>query len=75
MSMNDGWDPADDRDEPTDEEIDEAVACSDTHDLAIDLLAADDDDRTILAIVRQFRDKLFESINLNRENQKSDGDE
>ena len=45
-------DPANDRDEPTDEEIDEAVARSDTHNLAVDLMAADEDDRTILAIVR-----------------------
>ncbi len=67
-------DPADDRDEPTDEEVREVIDASDFGDdiaTLMDLL----DERAILQWAHTLQHKIHDAVALNRENQKSDGDE
>ena len=68
-------DPANDRDEPTDDEISEHIATHTDCDAEINELMALTTDKEILAWAHNLRQSIYDAIELNRENQKSDGDE
>ena len=67
-------DPADDRDEPTEEEIEEAIDRCEPEDVLTELMCLTAD-RDILAWAHAFKQSIHDDIELSRENQKSDGDE
>lgn len=67
-------DPADDRDEPTDEEVREQIDRTDFGD-DIETLCGLIDPKAILAWAHAFKHKIHDAVNLHRENQNSDGDE
>ena len=63
--------PDDDRDEPTDAEIVDAVARCECDDILVELMSLDTD-KEILEWARVFKASIFEAIEIN---QNSDGDE
>jgi hypothetical protein len=67
-------DPADDRDEPTDEEVRETIDATDFGD-DIETLCGLIEPKAILAWASTLQAKIHDAVALNRENQKSDGDE
>jgi len=67
-------DPADDRDEPTDEEITAAVEASDCVALIMEVMDLTNNQEMFAWCIR-LQDRIHDAVNLNRENQKSDGDE
>jgi hypothetical protein len=67
-------DPANDRDEPTDEEVREQIDRTDFGD-DIETLCGLIDERAILQWAHTLQHKIHDAIELNRDNQKSDGDE
>lgn len=67
-------DPADDRDEPTDDEIEEAIDDCEPEDALTELMCLTTD-KEILAWAHAFKQQIHDAIELNRENQESDGDE
>lgn len=67
-------DPANDRDEPTDEEVRACLAetdCEEELALLVDLVT----DAEILKWAHAFKQQIHDAVNLHRENQNSDGDE
>lgn len=66
--------PDDDRDEPTDEEIEEAIDRCEPEDVLVDLMSLTTD-AEILQWAHAFQRSVFDAIEINRENQNSDGDE
>ena len=67
-------DPADDRDEPTDDEISEAIDRCEPEDALTELMALTTD-AEILTWARDYQQSIHDAIDLNREQQNSDGDE
>lgn len=67
-------DPADDRDEPTDEEIEEAIDRCEPEDALTELIGLTTD-AEILKWAHSFKQSIHDAVNLHRENQNSDGDE
>ena len=67
-------DPADDRDEPTDDEITEAIDRCEPEDALTELMGLTTD-AEILAWAHAYRQSIHDAIELNREQQNSDGDE
>ena len=67
-------DPADDRDEPTDDEIVDAVARCECDDILVEVMSLETD-AEILAWANAFKQQIHDAIELNREQQNSDGDE
>lgn len=65
-------DPADDRDEPTDDEIEEAIDRCEPEDALTELVGLTTD-KEILVWAHAFRQSIHDAIEINREN--SDGDE
>ena len=64
--------PDDDRDEPTDDEIVDAVARCECDDILVEVMSLETD-KEILEWARVFKASIYEAIEINREN--SDGDE
>ena len=64
--------PDDDRDEPTDEEIEEAIDRCEPEDVLVELMSLTTD-LEILAWAHAFQQSIHDAIEINREN--SDGDE
>ena len=67
-------DPADDRDEPTDDELTESIDACEPADAICELMTLTTDAQ-ILKWARDVQQSIHDAINDNRENQKSDGDE
>jgi hypothetical protein len=67
-------DPADDRDEPTDDEINESIDRCEPVCVLTDLMSLTTD-KEILAWAHAFKQQIHDDIEINRENQESDGDE
>ena len=64
--------PDDDRDEPTDEEIEEAIDRCEPEDVLVELMSLTTD-KEILEWAHAFQRAIHDAIEINREN--SDGDE
>ena len=67
-------DPADDRDEPTDDELAEAIDQCEPEDALTELMTLTTD-AEILAWAILFKERIHDAIELSREQQNSDGDE
>jgi hypothetical protein len=67
-------DPADDRDEPNDDELAEAIDRCEPEDVLTELMCLTTD-AEILKWAHAFKQSIHDDIELSRENQKSDGDE
>ena len=66
--------PDDDRNEPTDEEIEEAIDRCEPEDVLVELMSLTTD-AEILAWAHAFQRAIHDAIEINRENDRSDGDE
>ena len=66
-------DPADDRHEPTDDEIEEAIDRCEPEDALTELMGLTTD-KEILRWARDFQKSIHDDIELNRDNDRSDGD-